>query len=215
MIVTARKPLEEILDFLSPYSDILIAGCDGCTQPPRGLREAQTLGELVELAGRLRGRNLRMKVTTVAKQCDSHLTVTTLKPQIEDVEAILSLSCGLGVQTIAEVLPEVLVFPAQNTLFIGTEMREEGTFEERCVACGDCILALTGGICPIARCAKGLLNGPCGGATNGKCEVDPDKDCAWCLIIDRLEKLGKLDVLEAIRPPQNFQVVARPGRVVE
>ncbi len=151
----------------------------------------------------------------MAKQCDSHLTVTTLKPQIEDVEAILSLSCGLGVQTIAEVLPEVLVFPGQNTLFIGTEMREEGTFEERCVACGDCILALTGGICPIARCAKGLLNGPCGGATNGKCEVDPDKDCAWCLIIDRLEKLGKLDVLEAIRPPQNFQVVARPGRVVE
>jgi len=215
MIVTAQKPLEEILDFLSPYSSILIAGCDGCTQPPRGLREAQTLGELVELAGRLRGRNLRMKVTTVAKQCDSHLTVTTLKPQIEDVEAILSLSCGLGVQTIAEVLPEVLVFPGQNTLFIGTEMREEGTFEERCVACGDCILALTGGICPIARCAKGLLNGPCGGATNGKCEVDPDKDCAWCLIIDRLEKLGKLDVLEAIRPPQNFQVVARPGRVVE
>jgi hypothetical protein len=215
MIVTAQKPLEEILDFLSPYSSILIAGCDGCTQPPRGLREAQTLGELIELAGRLRGRNLRIKVTTVAKQCDSYLTVTTLKPQIEDVEAILSLSCGLGVQTIAEVLPEVLVFPGQNTLFIGTEMREEGTFEERCAACGDCILYLTGGICPIARCAKGLLNGPCGGATNGKCEVDPDKDCAWCLIIDRLEKLGKLDLLEGIRAPQNFQVVVRPGKVLE
>ena len=214
MIVTAQKPLEEILDFLSPYGDILIAGCDGCTQPPRGLREAQTLGELIGLAGRLRGRDFKVKVTTVAKQCDSYLTVTTLKPQTEDVEAILSLSCGLGVQTIAEVLPDVPVFPAQNTLFIGTEIREEGTFEERCAACGDCILSLTGGICPIARCAKGLLNGPCGGATNGKCEVDPEKDCAWYLIIKRLEKLGKLDVLEGIRAPRNFQAVARPGKVM-
>ena len=214
MIVTDQKPLEEILDFLSPYGDILIAGCDGCTQPPRGLREAQTLGELIGLAGRLRGRDFKVKVTTVAKQCDSYLTVTTLKSQTEDVEAILSLACGLGVQTIAEVLPDVPVFPAQNTLFIGTEIREEGTFEERCAACGDCILSLTGGICPIARCAKGLLNGPCGGATNGKCEVDPEKDCAWYLIIKRLEKLGKLDVLEGIRAPRNFQAVARPGKVM-
>jgi len=214
MIVTAQKPLDEILDVLSPYSNILIAGCDGCTQPPRGLREAETLSELIGLAGRLRGRDFRIKVTTVAKQCDSYLTVTTLKSQTEDVEAVLSLACGLGVQTIAEVLPDVPVFPAQNTLFIGTEMREEGTFEERCAACGDCILSLTGGICPIARCAKGLLNGPCGGATNGKCEVDPEKDCAWYLIIKRLEKLGRLDVLEEVRSPRNFQVVARPGRLL-
>ena len=214
MIVTAQKPLDEILDVLSPYSSILIAGCDGCTQPPRGLREAETLSELIALAGRLRGRDFRIKVTTVAKQCDSYLTLTTLKPQAEDVEAILSLSCGLGVQTIAEVLPDVPVFPAQNTLFIGTEMREEGTFEERCAACGDCILSLTGGICPIARCAKGLLNGPCGGSSNGKCEIDPEKDCAWDLIIKRLEKLGRLDVLEEVRPPRNFQAVARPGKVM-
>ena len=214
MIVTAQKPLDEILDVLSPYSSILIAGCDGCTQPPRGLREAETLSELIALAGRLRGRDFGIKVTTVAKQCDSYLTLTTLKPQTEDVEAILSLSCGLGVQTIAEVLPDVPVFPAQNTLFIGTEMREEGTFEERCAACGDCILSLTGGICPIARCAKGLLNGPCGGSSNGKCEIDPEKDCAWDLIIKRLEKLGRLDVLEEVRPPRNFQVVARPGRLL-
>jgi hypothetical protein len=215
MIVTAQKPLEEILDLLSPYSSVLMAGCDGCTTPPRGLREAQTLGELVELAGRLRGKNFRIKVTTVAKQCDSHLTLATLEPQIEGVEAIVSLSCGLGVQTIAEVLPDVLVFPGQNTLFIGTEMREEGILVERCAACGDCILALTGGICPIARCAKGLLNGPCGGSSNGKCEVDPEKDCAWDLIVKRLEKLGKLDFLENIRPPRNFEVVPRPGKVQE
>jgi len=118
------------------------------------------------------------------------------------------------VQTLAELFPELPVFPAQNTLFIGTEEREAGTLEERCAACGDCLLALTAGICPIARCAKGLLNGPCGGSQNGKCEVDPEKDCAWALIIERLEKAGRLHVLEEIRPPRNFQAVARPGRVV-
>ena len=215
MIVTAQKPLDEILDFLSPYSNILVAGCDGCTTPPRGLREAKTLSQLIELGGKLRGKNFKFKVTTVPKQCDSYLTVTTLKPQAEGMEAILSLACGLGVQTIAQVLPDLVAFPAQNTLFIGTEMREDSTIEERCAACGDCILSLTGGICPIARCAKGLLNGPCGGSNNGKCEVDPEKDCAWDLIIKRLEKLGRLSVLEEIRPPRNFWQVARPGRVKE
>lgn len=215
MIITAQKPLDEILGFLSPCNAILLAGCDGCTQPPRGLREARTLSQLVELGGRLRNKNFKLTVTTVPKQCDSYLAVTTLKPQTQDVEAILSLGCGIGVQTIAQVLPDLLVFPAQNTLFMGAETREESAFEERCAACGDCILALTGGICPIAGCAKGLLNGPCGGSSNGKCEVDPEKDCAWVLIIKRLEKLGRLSVLEEIRPPRNFGQVARPGRVKE
>ena len=215
MIVTAQKPLDEILDFLSPYTSILIAGCDGCTQPPRGLREAKTLGQLVELGGRLRGKNFKLKVTTVPKQCDSYLAVTTLEPQAEDVDAILSLGCGLGVQTITEVLPNLVTLPTQNTLFMGMESREEGTFEERCAACGDCILTLTGGICPIARCAKGLLNGACGGSSNDRCESDPEKDCAWCLIYKRLKKLDRLDVLKEFRPPRNFQAVVRPGRLKE
>ncbi len=213
MIITAQKPLDEILDSLSPYNAILIAGCDGCTQPPRGLREAKTLSQLVELGGKLRGKDFRIKATTLPKQCDSYVVRTTLEPQIENVDAILSLSCGLGVQTITRVLPDLLVFPAQNTLFIGMETREERVFEEECAACGDCILASTGGICPIARCAKSLLNGPCGGSSNGKCEVDPEKDCAWDLIIKRLEKLGRLSALEEIRPPRNFEQVVRPGRV--
>jgi len=198
---------------VSPYRTVLLAGCDGCTQPPRGIREARTLGQILELAGRLRGKELVVSTTTLAKQCDSYLTLTSLQPQTKDVEAILTLACGLGVQTIADVLPDIPVFPAQNTLFMGAEMREAATLEERCAACGDCILEFTGGICPIARCPKGLLNGPCGGSANGKCEVDPEKDCAWDLIIKRLEKLDRLYVLEEIRPPRNFWQVPRPGRV--
>lgn len=215
MIITTQKPLDEILNFLSPYNSILIAGCDGCTQPPRGLREARTLAQLLELGGKLRNKNFNLRVTTLPKQCDSYLTLTTLQTQIEGIDAILSLACGLGVQTITQVLPDYPAFPSQNTLFMGSEIREDSTLEERCAACGDCILAITGGICPIARCAKSLLNGPCGGSQHGKCEIDPENDCAWDLIIKRLEKLGRLSALDEIRTPRNFGQVVRPGKIRE
>jgi len=214
MIVTTQKPLDEILDFISPYKNILIVGCDGCTQPPRGIREAETLSQLLDLGGKLRNKEFKFKVNTLVKQCDSYLTAVALKDMIDDdVEAVLSLACGLGPQTIVILYPQLPVFPAQNTVFIGAEEREAGTIEERCAACGDCILGLTGGICPVSRCAKSLLNGPCGGSQNGKCEIDPEKDCAWALIIERLEKLGRLQDLEAIQPPKDHQAVARPGKI--
>ena len=208
MIVTAQKPLDEILDLLSPYSNILIAGCDGCTQPPRGIREAKTLSQLLELGGKLRGKNFTFKATTVVKQCDSFLTASVLKPQVDGIEAVLSLACGAGVQTVAELFPDLIVLPAQNTHFIGVEDREGGTLEERCIGCGDCLLARMGGICPVTRCAKGLLNGACGGARNGKCEMGPEKDCAWELIFERLEKQGNLDRIKEFRPPRNNQLKA-------
>jgi len=206
MIVVTQKPLDEILDFTSPYDSILIAGCDGCTQPPRGLREAQTLSQLLELGGKLRNKDFTFKVTTTAKQCDSYLTASMLKPQTDGVEAVLSLACGAGVQTVAELFPELPVFPTQNTHFIGVEDREGGTLEERCIGCGDCLLTQTGGICPVARCSKGLLNGACGGSKNGKCELDPEKDCAWTLIYERLKKQGKLELLKEFRPPRDYQL---------
>ena len=208
MIITSLKPLDEILDSVCPYHKILIAGCDGCTQPPRGLREAENLSQLLELAGKQKGKEMEFKVTTVVKQCDTFLTADALKPQKEGIEAVLSLACGAGPQIIAELFPDIPVLPAQNTHFIGMEDREEGILEEHCSACGDCLLALTGGICPVTRCAKGLLNGACGGARNGRCELDPDKDCAWELIYQRLEKLGKLDRIKALRPPRDYQARA-------
>ena len=132
MIVTTQKPLDEILDFISPYTNILIVGCDGCTQPPRGLREAKTLSQLLELGGKLRNKNFNFKTTTTTKQCDYYLTTSALKPQIEEMEAVLSLACGIGVQTLAELFTEIPAFPAQNTHFMGAEEREAGTLEERC-----------------------------------------------------------------------------------
>jgi hypothetical protein len=206
MIVTTQKPLDEVLDFISPYASILIAGCDGCTQPPRGLREAKTLSQLLELGGKLRNKTFIFKTTTVAKQCDNYLAASILKPQVEGVEAVLSLACGVGVQTLAEIFPELPIFPAQNTHFMGAEQREAATLELRCDGCGDCLLAVTGGICPVARCSKGLLNGACGGSKLGKCELAPERDCAWNLIYERLKKQGKLELLKEFRPPRDYQL---------
>ncbi len=206
MIVTTQKPLDEILGFISPYTNILIAGCDGCTQPPRSLREAETLSQLLELGGKLKNKNFNFKTTTATKQCDSYLTASALKPQMDGVEAMLSLACGIGAQILAELFPEIPVFPAQNTHFMGAEEREAGTLEERCAGCGDCLLALTGGICPIARCTKGLLNGACGGSKNGKCELSPERSCGWVLIYEQLKKQGKLQNLKEFCPPRDYQL---------
>ncbi len=206
MIVTTQKPLDEVLDFISPYGRVLVIGCDGCTQPPRGLREAKTLSQLLELAGKLNNKEFTFKQTTVAKQCDDYLAASTLRPQIGDAEVVLSLACGLGVQTLAEVFPELPIFPAQNTHFMGAEERDGGILEMRCAGCGDCLLAVTGGICPVARCTKGLLNGACGGTKDNKCELSPERDCAWVLIYESLKRQGKLDLLKEYRPPRDYQL---------
>jgi len=206
MIVTTQKPLDEILNFISPYGKVLVIGCDGCTQPPRGLREAKTLSQLLELAGKLNNKEFTFQQTTVAKQCDDYLAASTLRPQIGDAEVVLSLACGLGVQTMAEVFPELLIFPAQNTHFMGAEERDDGILEKRCAGCGDCLLAVTGGICPVARCTKGLLNGACGGTKDNKCELSQERDCAWVLIYDSLKRQGKLDLLKEYRPPRDYQL---------
>ena len=206
MIVTTQKPLDDVLDFISPYKNILIAGCDGCTQPPRGLREAKIMAQLLELGGKLRNKEFNFKTTTIAKQCDSHLVASMLKPQLEGMDAVLTMACGIGVQMTAECFPEIAVFPAQDTHFMGAEDREAGTLEERCSGCGNCLLAVTGGICPVTRCTKGLLSGACGGSKEGKCELSPERPCGWVLIYDQLKKKGRLDLLRESHPPRDYQL---------
>ena len=206
MIVTTQKPIDEIMDFIAPFKNILIVGCDGCTQPPRGIKEAETLSQLLDLAGKLKGKNFIIKTTTIAKQCDLYLVETNLKSQVNEADAVLSLACGIGIQELSKACPEINIFPAQNTHFMGAEEREEAIIEERCAGCGNCMLALTGGVCPVARCTKGLLNGACGGAKNGKCELSPDRDCGWCLIYEQLKTLGKLELLKDFRAPRDYQL---------
>ena len=206
MIVTTQKPLDDILDFISPYTNILIVGCDGCTQPTRGIKEAKTFAQLLELGGKLRNKKFTFKTTTIAKQCDSYLVASMLKPQLEGIEAVLSLACGIGVQELAQIFPGLPILPVQNTHFMGAEEREAGTLEIRCSGCGDCLLAETGGICPITRCTKGLLAGACGGSKDGKCELSPERDCGWVLIYDQLKKKGKLELLKRSISPRDHQL---------
>jgi len=212
LIVTKVKPLDEILGFLEPYEKILVLGCDGCTQPPRSLKEAEIYAELIEIAGKLKNKGYECKTFTVSRQCDNHILLNNLTSELEGIDAVLSLACGIGPQTLAEVYPDIRIFPAQNTMFMGSEKMDEATLFEKCRSCGDCILYLTDNVCPIARCSKNILNGPCGGTTgDGKCEVDADIDCAWYLIYERLKANDKLSSLTEIQPPKDWRPSGHGG----
>ena len=162
----------------------------------------------------MQGRELEVKETTVQRQCDREY-VEELRKQAEGCDAILSMGCGVGVNYATEVLQSIRVLPALNTRFYGANI-EEGIWSERCAGCGECIVAATEGICPVARCSKSILNGPCGGSQDGHCEIDPDVECAWQLIYDRMEKLGLLEKLEEIQPPKDWAKGrdGGPGKVV-
>jgi len=189
---------------LQGHERILIIGCDGCAgiYEAGGLKQAEIFKQRLELTEEIKkDRKISVKTRTVLRQCDDDVIANSLREEVPEVDAILSLGCGVGVQTIADTFEDKPVFPANNTEFIGMEDRSQGKLFERCHACGDCILAETGGICPITRCAKGLLNGPCGGQVKGKCEVGGyTRDCAWILIWKRLTQRGKLDLFTKLRP---------------
>jgi methylenetetrahydrofolate reductase (NADPH) len=211
MIVTKEKSLEEILGLLAPYKRILVVGCDGCTTPPRGLREAKTFAMLVEMGGKLKNEEFHSTPTTMGKQCDNYEVNTTLTPQVKDVDAVLSLACGVGVQTLAEVFPNTPIYPAQDTIFLGSQDRDNATMYEKCKGCGECLLGETGSICPITRCPKSLLNGPCGGQVKGKCEAGGWKnDCAWVLIYNRLKERNELDLFKKFRIPKDYRISEHP-----
>ncbi len=210
MIITTQKPVDEVLSFIMPYKNIYIVGCDGCTQPPRGIREAVTLSQLLELAGKLKNKEFVFKTGTSAKQCDSHLAVEAVRQgsspgKFDRPDTILTLACGIGVGMLSGIDVTIPVFPAQDTHFMGAEERDHVTLEERCAGCGSCVLAVTGGICPVARCSKGLLNGACGGAKQGKCELSPERPCGWVQIYERLKAQGKLDQLKDLRSLSDYR----------
>jgi len=215
MIIAKQKPLEEIREMLEGYEDILVLGCGTCVAicMAGGDKEVEVLASSLRMADKISGKNRVFREHTVERQCEWEF-LDGIEEKIKNTDAILSLGCGVGVQAVSERFPEIPVLPGLNTLFMGMPM-EEGIWTERCAGCGNCILDQTGGICPIARCSKDLLNGPCGGSQDGKCEVDPSIPCAWQLIIERLTKLGQLDKLEEVMAPKNWTVSLIAERAVK
>ena len=212
MIVTQQKDINEIYELVKTYNKILITGCDGCCQPPRSLNEAKFLGQLLELKAKNEGKDLKWKAITVLRQCDDRITATTCRPYTEDFEAIVTMACGLGVVMMNHVLPNILTYPAQNSMFGGVQDNSQNNYIELCETCGDCIIGETGGVCPRAGCAKHLSNGPCGGMVEGMCEVGGYTiPCAWVRIWQRLKEFDRLDLFMKYRSPRDFRTSTSPG----
>jgi len=205
MITAERKPLEELIGYLAPYKKILLVGCNECVTvcAAGGRKEVGMLASGLQMASLKQGKTIEIREHTLERQCDPEY-VEELVSMIDGAEAILSMACGCGVQTLAGRYKDKPVFPAVNTKFMGASERQ-GVWAERCQGCGNCMLGQTGGICPIARCAKRLMNGPCGGSTKGSCEIDENVDCAWQLIWDRLKALGQTENYVEIVPAKDWR----------
>lgn len=214
MIVAEQKPFDEIKTIIKDAERILIVGCGTCVTVcfAGGTKEAAILGSALRMATRLNGQSdfkapetdieIKIEEVTVQRQCEWEY-IAPLEATLETYDLILSLGCGVGVQTLAERFPTKRIVPGLNTKFMGFPT-EQGIWEERCQACGNCLLHLTGGICPITRCSKQLFNGPCGGSQNGCCEINPDTPCAWELIWERMTALGLEDQLLQVQPPKDW-----------
>ena len=214
MIVGEQKSLAEIRDLLGDARKVLVVGCGTCVTVcfAGGEKEVGILASSLRMASRLDGQPMEVDEFTVQRQCEWEY-IDPLKERLAEYDAILSLACGIGVQAMNERFPEIVTLPGLNTMFLGLP-EEQGVWEERCQACGDCILGLTAGICPIARCSKQLLNGPCGGSQNGVCEVDAEIPCAWQLIYDRLKALGQLDNMRRVHSPKKWSRMSKPRTIV-
>ncbi len=205
--ITKQKPFEEITELLEAYDRLFIIGCGTCAT----VTETGGIDQVREMNDKLQELGKRVSGWTVIPTACDEMTGETMKNNkraIDDASCILVMSCALGVHRVSLYIDRPVI-PALDTLFIAIE-DSPGRFSEVCAQCGQCILGRTAGICPITTCHKGLLNGPCGGTNNGKCEVDREKDCAWTLIYERLKKQGRLDLMKKYNPPHNYQVTPRP-----
>lgn len=217
MTISEPKPLEEILASVANEKKLFLIGCTDCATvvqvggEPQLLEWKKTLEENGhEVTGYLVGEP-GCHVLELKRQLREH------QAELDAADGVVVFSCGTGAQVAVQALPKKPVHPGTNTLFLGSVQRF-GQFEQLCSACGDCIIDMTMGICPVTRCAKGLLNGPCGGTSaEGKCEVNAEVDCAWKLIYDQLLAAGAVDRLKKImavknsRPHPGKRVLARGG----
>jgi ferredoxin len=195
MIVAKRKSLEEIKEMLKPYKKVLNVGCGTCVSVclVGGQKEVLVLNSELEMARKLEDNPIEMGAVSVERQCDQEF-LAELHSKVDEYEALMSMACGVGIQFLAERFPEKPVLPAVDTTGLAVN-QAVGWYEERCRSCGRCVLGMTGGICPVTMCAKGLYNGPCGGTNKGSCEINIDQPCAWYKIHERLAKQGRLDYI--------------------
>ena len=204
MILTEKKPISEVLESLGKDKNIFIMACDGCPESAEtgGRKAVEELKKELEHAGKtVAGGAI---IDLLCNKVLVGIRLMRVKEKLEKVNSVLIVSCGIGVQAVSNIV-EKAVTPALNTISMGG-FQGLWPSDERCAQCGECILASTGGICPITFCSKNLLNGACGGTTkDGKCEIDKEKDCGWLLIYERLKKTGKLENLNKIHAPRNFK----------
>lgn len=201
MIVTVRKDFSEILNRLESKKKVYIIGCAGCATlcQTGGEKETKEFGDrLTEYGKEVVGRSV------LDVPCDERVVRLELKknPQILESDILLVMACGAGIQAIRHLV-DFPILPVLDSVFLGT-IERIGVFKEYCTICGDCVIELMDNLCPITRCAKGLLNGPCGGMVDGKCEIDPQMDCVWDLIYKVLKKKGKLERLKVYQAPKNY-----------
>jgi ferredoxin len=211
MIVAERKSIPELVDILRPHQKILVLGCGTCVTVclAGGEREVSIIASALRIAGRVKGLTFDIDELTIERQCDN-IFIEKAAEAIGKSDAVLSLACGAGVQAIAERFINKPVYAGLNTKFLGI-LEERGMWTEKCAACGTCVLHEYGGICPVTRCAKHMLNGPCGGSREDRCEVRPDRPCAWQLIYQRLNATGQLDKIKSIKLPKDWNTSLNGG----
>jgi ferredoxin len=204
MIVASPKSITELKNIIADHKKVLFAGCGTCVSVclAGGEREVSIASYAMRMARKLDRNPIEIVQMTIERQCDNEF-IQELSGAAAEVDAIVSFACGAGVQALAERFPEKPVYAGLNTQFLGV-LEGQGVWNEKCLGCGDCMLAHFGGICPVTRCAKRLLNGPCGGSHKDRCEVNSDKPCAWQLIYERLKSIGQLDRLEEVVPPKDW-----------
>ena len=211
MIVADRKSLEEILAMVEKDKKILIAGCKGCVTVCNvgGLKEVEILAASMKIARKKQGNSLEIDLQVIERQCDTEY-VAGISETVNDYDAVISLACGVGPQFLSEMYPDQTFYPGVNTTFFGGAT-QHGVWEERCQGCGTCVIHDFGGLCPIARCAKSMMNGPCGGSSNGVCEVNKDTVCIWDAIVRKKMEAGKLSDLIGVRGIKNWRTDREGG----
>src|SRR5512140_3614647 len=205
MIVAQRKSIPDLLSIVEPHRKLLLLGCGTCVTVclAGGQREVSIIGSALRMAAKLKGLPLEVEELTIERQCDN-VFLEQAAEAASQADAVRSLGCGAGVEALAERFIGKPVYAGLDTAFIGI-LEERGIWAEKCAACGSCVLHLYGGICPITRCAKRMLNGPCSGSREDRCEVDAGRPCAWQLIYRRLKEIGQLNRLNEIQPPKNWR----------